>query len=426
MDIEQVTEELGKAFEQFKDTNDKRLKQLEKGGQVASDVTEKLEKIEQRMDWLQDQASELEKRRKTADIGNGDNEVDELNRRHLELFQRRIRTRNQDPEIRAELQKVEQELQKRDVLIATDAAGGSAVPEIIGQQIEQYLLEASPIRQVATVRQVGTSDYKELVDVRGKSFGWVGESGTRNKTDTPQLEECVPTMGTIYAYPQASEESLDDIFFDVGSWLVSSTVDAFAVGEGEAFTDGDGSNKPTGFLNGTPSAIVDDFDGSPTRAYPELQYVPTGVADGFGTLSTGSPENYPGDSLLDAVYALKAGHRANAMWAMNKRTLAVVRKFRDADGNYLWAPGLAAGQPSTLMGYGVMEWEAMPDIAANAFPVAIGDWRRGYLIADRVGLRITEDNNITTPGFVKWYVRRRLGGKVLNNQAIKLIKCATS
>jgi HK97 family phage major capsid protein len=131
------------------------------------------------------------------------------------------------------------------------------------------------------------------------------------------------------------------------------------------------------------------------------------------------------DTLYDLVYALRARYRANAQWVTSKLLLSSLRKYKDSTGQYLWQNAVTAGQPNTFMGYGVTEAEDMPAVAANAFPLAFGDFKEGYLIVDRVGMRITRDE-ITTPGFVKFYVRKRVGGKLRNTQAIKLLKIAAS
>lgn len=300
------------------------------------------------------------------------------------------------------------------------AAGGYAVPEEISRAIITQLTDISPMRQVANVVTASSPDYKILVDTLGTSSGWAGEKGTRSETNTPSLGEVAPTFGTLYAYPKATEESLNDIFFDVQSWLVNSTAVAFAAAEGIAFTTGDGSNKPTGMMAATKSTADDA-----SLAFGSVQYVPTGAAAGFPALSLTSPVAYPADKLVDLVHKLKAGYRANARWMMNKATLAVVRKFKDSEANYLWQPGLAAGMPSSLLGFQVIENEAMADIGANAFPIAFGDFRAAYTIVDLVGLRVTLDE-VTSPGYVKWLLRKRVGGKLVDNQAVKFIKCATT
>jgi len=214
------------------------------------------------------------------------------------------------------------------------------------------------------------------------------------------------------AKPQASEESLDDLFFDVENWLIDSASETLAQGEGAAFVSGNGTKKPTGFLGGpTPVTTVDA-----SRAFGTLQYIAGGQAAAMPTSA---------DLFYDIVYALRARYRANAQWVTSKLVLAAMRKYKDGQNQYLWQPSVVAGQPATFLGYGVTEAEDMPAVAANAFPLAFGDFREGYLIADRVGMRITRDE-ITSPGFVKFYVRKRVGGKIRNSQAIKLLKIATT
>jgi HK97 family phage major capsid protein len=214
------------------------------------------------------------------------------------------------------------------------------------------------------------------------------------------------------ARPQASEESLDDLFFNVEEWLTMSAAEAIAQGEGTAFVSGNGTKRPTGFLAGpTPLATADA-----SRAFGTLQYIAGGQAAAMPTSV---------DVFLDVVYSLRSRYRANARWVTSKLVLAAMRKYKDTTNQYLWQPSTQAGEPSSFLGYPVVEAEDMPAVAANAFPLAFGDFREGYLIADRVGMRMTRDE-ITTPGFVKFYIRKRVGGRLRNTQAIKLLKIATT
>jgi HK97 family phage major capsid protein len=214
------------------------------------------------------------------------------------------------------------------------------------------------------------------------------------------------------AKPQASEESLDDLFFNVEQWLIETAAEAIAQGEGSAFVSGNGTNKPTGFLAGpTPLTTVDA-----SRAFGTLQYIASAQASAMPTST---------DIFYDLVYSLRARYRANARFVTNKLVLASLRKYKDTTNQYLWQPSLQAAQPATFLGYGITEAEDMPAVAANAFPLAFGDFKEGYLIADRVGMRMTRDE-ITSPGFVKFYVRKRVGGRLRNTQAIKLLKIAAS
>jgi HK97 family phage major capsid protein len=275
-------------------------------------------------------------------------------------------------------------------------------------------VDISPIRQIATVRTVGSPDYKELFDVNGSAFEWVGETGTRSQTNTPDLAEVALTFGMASARPRASEESLDDLFFDVESWLTQSAAEAMAQGEGLAFVSGNGTNRPTGFLAGPTPVTTTDA----SRAFGTLQYIASAQAAALPTSA---------DLFYDVIYSLRARYRANARWVTSKAVLAALRKYREGSGTgaYLWQPSLSAGQPETFCGFGITEAEDMPAVAANVFPLAFGDFREGYLIADRVGMRMTRDE-ITLPGFVQFYIRRRVGGRIRNSQAIKLLKIAAS
>ncbi len=396
-------------FEEFKEKNDARLKDMERRGAEDPVAREQVEKIKQELMALKEIREELDKlAKKAARPGGSAIKQDDFTPEQIEhrsAFERFLRDPT-DEQVRMELQQI----QRKAVDTTTDAAGGYAVPEIISRRIEKELLEISSLRGLVDVQTAGSKDYKILVDVNGTAYGWVGETDPRPETGTSGLEEVAPTFGMIYAYPKASEESLDDIFFNVEDWIVNSALEAFDAGEENAVINGNGVKKPTGFLNGTPT-LQDDG----TRAFGTLQYLATGVAASFAASN-------PVDTFIRTIYKLKKGYRRNARWLMNKKTAGDVMLFKDGDGNYLWQPSSILGQPDMLKGYPVAESEEMPDVAANAFPVAFGDFKSGYVLVPLVGLRLTKDE-VTTPGYVKWYVRRRLGGNIKKSEAIKLIKC---
>lgn len=434
-DLNESVQAMGEAFHEFKSANDKKLEEIAQMGAALPETVAKVEAIEAQMsklDEIQDRLEKAEADRDMPQLNKGDMSAKEA--QELEAFQAMLRTakegnRDFDPQAVAAYNE-----RRMEVNIGTATSGGHAVPEVISRQIDQKLLDISPVLPIVNVVTVGTSDYKELVDTRGTSGGWVGEvsaspAGTRAETNTSTLEQVAPTFGTVYAYPKATEESMQDIFFDVQSWIVNSCVEEFDKLIGEAVISGNGTNKPTGFLDGTP-VTTDDDGASPERAFGTLQYVATGQAaalpPAFNLNSSPQVTAVQGDFLINIAHKLKAGYRNNARWMMNKNTLGEVRKFRDAEGQYLWQPGLQAGMPSMLMGYPITEAEGMPSIGANTFPIAFGDFRAGYTFCRRVGLSLTIDDNITTPGYVKFYVRQRVGGKLRNDDAIKLAKCAVS
>lgn len=288
------------------------------------------------------------------------------------------------------------------------ADGGFAVPRQIDATIASRLARISPIRSIAQIVQTGTAGYRKLVATTGVASGWVSETAARPETATPQFAEIAPPTGNLYANPAASQAMLDDVGFDLEAWLANEIATEFARAEGAAFIKGTGTNQPEGFL-GTAKATTDDS----ARAFGAVQYIGTGSATGLG--------NALDTKLIDLIHALRSGHRQGAVFVMNSATLASVRKLKTADGAFVWQPGLAEGQPNRLFGYPVIEAEDMPDVAGGAFPIAFGNFTNGYLIAEHGATRVLRDPFTNKP-FVHFYASRRIGGKVLDSNAIKLLK----
>ncbi len=305
----------------------------------------------------------------------------------------------------------EVELKSFTGVVAAD--GGYAVPREIDAIIDATLKSISPIRAIANVVSVGTAGYRKLVTQNGVTSGWASETATRPETATPTFNEIIPSFGELYANPAATQAMLDDAAFDVEAWLAGEIATEFAKAEGAAFVGGDGVNKPKGFLT-QPTATLNDS----ARPFGTLQYIASGAA---GAFQAASPEN----RLLDLLHAVRAPYRQGASWVMNSNTLANIRKFKTADGAFIWQPGLAAGQPDTLLGYPVVEAEDMPDIAANSLSIAFGNFKAGYLIAERTETNILRDPYSNKP-YVHFYATKRLGGAVTNSEAIKLMKFAAS
>lgn len=417
-------ERQGQAFDAFKKVNDDRIVALEKGNDSkASELGEQLKRIEGDLSKWSDIKKSLEVEQKfqrerleeiEARASNPKKSAAEkVKDEYKDAFCNWVRGKGTSPVDEQRMQ----DLARKDVTIGSSAGGGYAVPEEIGRSIGLLEQKYSPVRRLVKVVPTNSNDYKELIDINNASAGWVGESGSRSATNTPQLREIAPTHGELYAYPQASEWSLDDVFFNVEQWLSDSVARQFALQEGSAVISGNGTNKPTGMLNTSPVATA-DF-ASPLRAAAAYEYV--------ACVSTQSPavaEILP-DNLITLQYRLNAAYRVNATWVMNSATTGSVRKLKDSNGQYLWQPSLQAGQPDVLLGRPVETWEQLDDIGTNKHPIAFGDFSQGYLLTDRVGLRITRDN-VTNVGFVRFYVRRREGGIVLNNDAIKWLKTTLS
>lgn len=401
MEIKSIIEAQAQAWEDYKQVNDARLKAVEAKASTA-DFEVKLSKINDVLADLAEQQKAVEaKMARTAAVDRAMESTSE----HKSLFNDFVRKGNNESALR--------EFERKNVDIGTSADGGYAVPKEIATYIQQRVQNISPIRQIATTVQVSTSDYRRLIDTRGTTSGWVAESDARTSTSTPALYEAVAYMGELYAYPQATQVALEDIFFNVEQWLADSVSVEFARAEGAAFISGNGTSKPKGFLSYTINSTDDA-----SRTFGQLQYIPAGAAGDWAASN-------PADVIFDTIYKLKAAHRQGAVWVMSKALLNDVRKFKNAYGQYLLEPSLAAGTPSTLAGYPIVEAEDMPAKAANSYSVAFGNFQNGYCVVDRVGVSTLRDPFSNKP-YVGFYVRKRVGGMLLDSEAIKVIKFAAS
>ncbi len=391
-DVELVAQDLQKKFDEFKEKNDARLSAVEQEkGKLAGEV----EALNGKLSELDELKTSLEEELKAVKRpGGGAPNKDAAE--HKAAFMTFIRKGKDDGLL---------ELQQKALQVGSDADGGYAVPEELDRTILDLLQDEVVMRQEATVISLGGSDYKKLVNLGGTSSGWVGETDARPATDTSKLGQITPFMGEIYGNPQATQQMLDDAFFNVEDWINSELAIEFSEKEEVAFTSGDGTKKPKGFLS-YPSAL----DKDATRPFGTLQHVLSGVAAGVTA-----------DAVLNLIYTLRKVHRTGARFMMNNNSLFAIRLLKDSEGNYLWRPGLELDQPSSLAGYGIAENEQMPDIAADAKAIAFGNFKRGYTIVDRMGTRILRDPYTSKP-FVGFYTTKRTGGMLSDSQAIKLLQ----
>jgi HK97 family phage major capsid protein len=302
-------------------------------------------------------------------------------------------------------------LEGKAMSTAVNADGGYLVDSQTADTIKAVLNSTASIRQVANVVNVMATSYDVLVDRSDVGSGWGTESGPVTETSTPIIERITVGLHELSALPKVSQRLLDDSAFDIETWLADRIATRFARAEAQAFVTGDGVGKPKGFLDHPKIAEA-------TWAWGSLGYVATGAAGDFNATN-------PSDAIVDLVYALDADYRANATFVMNSKTAGAVRKMKDADGRFLWSDGLAAGEPARLMGYPVLVAEDMPDIAANAYAMAFGDFRAGYTVAERPDLRVLRDPFSAKP-HVLFYATKRVGGDVSDFAAIKLLKFALS
>ncbi|MGF1462073.1 MAG: phage major capsid protein [Maricaulaceae bacterium] len=290
--------------------------------------------------------------------------------------------------------------------LATDNDGGYLAPESTERAVDRLLAHASPMRAIASVRTVGAGVFKKTVSQTDAVAQWTAETGPRAQTAEPTLELLEFPTGELYAMPAATPALLEDAYVDLEAWIAEEVHEAFALQEGAAFIKGDGVNKPRGFLD---YPIVSDA----AAGWGEIGAVSTGASGAFAA-------DDPADALIDLIYAPKSGYRTGASFVMNRRTLSVVRKLKDSDGDYVWRPAASAGDRPTIMGYPVVEAEDMPDIGPDAPAIAFGDFAKGYLIVDRAGLSILRDPYSAKP-YVLFYTTKRVGGGVQNFDALKVL-----
>ncbi len=375
IETKMASEDFAQTFAAFRDANDARLAEIESKSAADPLLTEKVERLNRRLETLSVSLSQ-------PVVAKPVNEA-------KSAWSRFIRSGD------------ESALTELKSLSTTDGDGGYVAPVETENQIDTALEQASPMRRIATVRKIGSGQFRKPVSSGQPTTGWVGETDPRPETTAPSLTLVAFPAGELYAMPAATQALLDDSVADVDAWLAEEVRDVFAAQETAAFVNGDGVDKPRGFLSyqGTADA---------------LNEIVTGVEGSFGATQY--------DTLMDLIYAPKSIYRPGASFVMNRRTLSEIRKIKDADGNYVWTPG-ASGQPSQLLGYDVTEMEQMPDIVSGGSAIAFGDFRRGYMIADRQGVRVLRDPYSAKP-YVLFYTTKRVGGGVQDKDAISLLSFA--
>lgn len=416
-----------KTFEAFKATNDALDKEVKKLGSADVVVEEKLSKINTALDTLGDQikaankhAEEIEAKFNRRGLGGGRGDDGEAKaagdfsaltghavtlddfRDYKKGFNTYLR---KGPEGRAP--------ELKALSVGSDPDGGYMVTPDVSGRIVKKIYETSPIRAVASVVTIGTDSLEGPIDNGEAGAGWVGEKAARSESTTPQLGKWAIPVNELYAEPRATQKVLDDAAIDLEAWLAAKVADKFARVENAAFITGDGQLKPKGLFSYNFAATTDKAG---TRPWGTFEFVGTGASGAF-------PASNPADILYDLVYRLKAGYRQNARFLMTRATVGAIRKFKDSTGQYLWQPALTAGQPQTILSYGVVEGEDVAEIAANSYSIAFGDFAETYQIVDRVGISVLRDP-FTLKGYVKFYTRRRTGGGAVNFESMKFLKFA--
>lgn len=417
-DLSEVTKAIeasNKAFEEFKKSNDAQIDLLKKGAHVPDDLKAKIEATATAMAEQKNIIETLEAKLKRPHFGVDGKQVDEKSEEHRTAFKGYIQRGVQYDQMGMQYA---QGIDVKALLGGSGPDGGFAIPKVIDGMIDATIVNVSPIRGIASVQQISTPDFHKLVNVHGTSSGWVGETQSRAATNTPTLVDIVPPMGELYANPQATQQMLDDVFFNAEQWLAEEVALEFARAEGAAFVNGTGVNQPRGFTTYTTAATADA-----SRAFGTLEHTVTGANGAFKTLS--STVN-PADDLFTLVSLMKKGYRNGSKFVMSKATLFKIMGFKDYQGRYVFSPAAAPGMEDTILGYPIVEAEDMIDYSSSTYGLAIafGNFKLGYLVVDRIGTRVIRDPFSNKP-YVGFYTTKRLGGSVVNSEAIKFLKFST-
>ncbi|MCO6386357.1 phage major capsid protein [Aliihoeflea sp. 40Bstr573] len=356
-------------------------------------TTEKLERVNSSISELQAAVDQANTKLASMSLGASGDGGEVRDREYTDAFRAHFRK----GDVQAALNK------------GADDEGGYLAPVEWDRTITSELIQISPMRQIAQVQNISTAGFTRLLADRGTGSGWVGETAARPQTTTPKFSPLTFRPGEIYANPAATQQLLDDAEINLEQWMAGEVQTEFAYQEGLAFVAADGVNKPRGFLTYIDGGASDDIH--PWGNIPVID---------AAAVAAINP-----DEILDMIYDLPSEYTANARFTMNRSTQGSIRKLKDGQGNYLWQPTMVAGQPSTLAGYPVTEMPAMPDVAAAAIPIAFGDFRRGYLIVDRIGVRVLRDPYTNKP-YVHFYTTKRVGGGVQDPTVIRLLRMAAA
>ncbi len=391
--VKDIADKLAAKFSEFKDTNEKRLNAVESEKAVLAG---KLDSLTSQITELESTIEELQKKsNRPGTTGMSSDAV-----AHKDAFAQFMR-KGADNGLA--------DLQAKALNIAADADGGFAVPEEIDRMVGSLLRNATPMREICNVIQMGGAEYKKLMSIAGSTSGWVGEADARPVTNSPQLAQITPFMGELYANPQATQTMLDDVFFNAEDWLASELATEFAEKENLAFTSGDGVKKPKGLLAYTTAATSDA-----TRAFGTFEHI---ASASIGAITA--------DDIVRFAFNLRSGYLPGSVWQFNRNTLAALMVLKDSTGQYLWQPSISLGTQASLVGYKFHLNDDMPNVAANANSIAFGDHKRAYTIIDRMGTRVLRDPFTNKP-YIGFYTTKRVGGMAVDTQAVKFLKIRAS
>jgi len=392
--VKNLVEDINRSFLEFKARNDQRLAEIEQGRRDPL--------LKQQVGTLAREIQDL------AEL------KDRLRRVETRLARPAFETQSDwdDPAARDRKQAIGKYLRFGEralgadeiklLAVESDPQGGYWVTPEMSQQVIEQVYETSPLRAVAAIETISTDALEVPEDLGEADVGWTSESGVRAETGTPTLGVRRIPVHEMYAMPKATQQLLDDARVNVEQWLARKVAVKMANTENAAFVNGDGVDKPRGFLT-----------------YPAGTTNPGQV----NQISSGHASQLTADGLRTLFYALKTPYVRNARWLMARSCIEAIAKLTDGGGDYLWEPGIKDGEPQRLLGHPIERMEDMPAVAANSLSIAFGDFKQAYTIVDRAGVRVLRDPFSAKP-FVLFYTTKRTGGDVTNFEALVIQKTA--
>jgi HK97 family phage major capsid protein len=291
--------------------------------------------------------------------------------------------------------------ERKVLVIADDTLGGylQAPPDYVNEIIKG-ITEISEIRSISRVRQTSAPSIK--VPKRTGQFSAARTAEVSERTERTGLKYGLEEMQLpeAFALVKISKHDLEDSAFNLEGEINGEAIEQFGVLEGKEFTVGTAHGEAEGFL---VNAEV--------------------IANGVTT--TAGSNVIAADDMVSLQYSLKSGYRRNATWVMAGATVKVVRLLKESTTNaFIWQPGLQLGQPSSLLGNPVLECVDMPSgLVDNQYEVAYGDFKRGYLIGDRIAIEVQRlIEKYAEFGEIGFMFRKRFNGQVVLAEAIKLLK----
>jgi len=398
-DIQTTLDELARTFEAFKGANEERITNLEQKGNIDPLIEDKMGRIEVSLD-------EAEKRLKRIEAHSNRPQVETFERpfcAHQNAFMDYIRKGLDAP-----LHHIEQ----KSLSTSPDREGGYLVPSGLSDLLYTTLQAKSVMRDLATVREISTSALELLIDKDAADVGWVSEKQERVETKAPDLAKIRIPVHEMYAKPKATQKLLDDASLNVEDWLSQKISHKMALMENAAFISGDGDNKPKGIL-------AYETVSKANWTWGKIEDIKTGKNGSFD-------DGHEVATLLDLFHALKPPYLPGASWLMSRIAQGTLRKLQDPHSHhYLWQPPLAGIPNPTLLGYPIVISDDMPTLTQGqaSKSIVFGNFKEGYQIVDRTGIRVLRDPYSAKP-YVEFYTTRRVGGDVLNFEALKVLHFA--